>query len=160
MLHEVYKEEEIKIASWNLCLGLPNKKEYFSQIITANKIDICCMQEVGINMDYDHQILSFSGYSLLIESNDDKSRSGIYVKNGINYERRTDLEQRNNGIVILDINVKTKFRLINLYRSFNPTGVRSQREFFVNQLQTIKSALEGRDNKIQHKNTIETTNIS
>ena len=61
------------------------------------------MQEVEINMDYDHEILSFSGYSLLIESNDDKSRSGIYVKNGINYERRTDLEQRNNGIVILDI---------------------------------------------------------
>ena len=43
------------------------------------------MQEIEINKDYDYEILSFRGYSLLIESNDLKSRSGIYVKNGIDY---------------------------------------------------------------------------
>ena len=79
-------------------------------------------------------MLSFNGYSLLAESNDVKSRVGIYVKNGIDYVRRADLELRNNGMIILDIKMKSKYRLINLYRSFNPTDGSSQRDFFVNQL--------------------------
>ena len=71
--------------------------------------------------DCDPKLLSFNGYSLLAESNDVKSRVGIYVKNGIDYVRRADLELRNNGMIILDIKMKSKYRLINLYRSFNPT---------------------------------------
>ena len=34
-------EDQIKIASWNLCLGLMNKKNYVSQMIIDEKIDIC-----------------------------------------------------------------------------------------------------------------------
>ena len=41
-------ESKIKIATWNLCLGLTNKKDYVSQMITVNKIDICCMQEIDV----------------------------------------------------------------------------------------------------------------
>ena len=67
-------------------------------------------------------IKSFKGYSLLVESKDVKSRAGVYVKNGINYVRRIDLEQRNRGMLIIDINMKHKYRLINVYRSFNPPG--------------------------------------
>ena len=67
------------------------------------------MQEVEINPDYNHELLSFNGYSLLIDFNDVKSRIGIYGKNCINYVRRADLEQRYNGIMILDINVKSKY---------------------------------------------------
>ena len=95
---------EVRIASWNLCLGLGNKKDYVSQMIIENRIDICSMQEVEINPDFDGEILSFNGDSLLIEANDVKSRTGIYVKNGMGFVRRDDLEQRNNGIIILDIN--------------------------------------------------------
>ena len=40
------------------------------------------MQEVEINLDFNHELPSFNGYSLLIEYNDVKSRTGIYVKNG------------------------------------------------------------------------------
>ena len=32
---------QIKIASWNLCLGLTNKKDYVSQMILNVKIDVC-----------------------------------------------------------------------------------------------------------------------
>ena len=58
------------------------------------------------------RLLSFNGYSLLAELNDVKSRAGIYVKNGIDYVRRADLELRNNGKIVLDINMKNKYRLI------------------------------------------------
>ena len=115
-------EGKINIASWNLCLGLLNKKDYVSQMIISNKIDICCLQEIELKQDI--------GYSLLAESNYLKSRVGIYVKYGINYVRRADLELRNNGMIILDINMKSKYRLINLYRSFNPTDGSSQRDIY------------------------------
>ena len=36
------------LVSTNLCLGLTNKKDYVSQMITVNKIDICCMQEIDV----------------------------------------------------------------------------------------------------------------
>ena len=43
----------MKLASWNLCLGLANKKDLVSKIIKENEIDICAMQEIDIPADYD-----------------------------------------------------------------------------------------------------------
>ena len=34
----------VKIATWNLCLGLKNKKDYVSDVIRENEIDICLIQ--------------------------------------------------------------------------------------------------------------------
>ena len=58
----------MKLASWNLCLGLANKKDLVSKIIKENEIDICAMQEIDIPADYDTNILSFKGYELIIET--------------------------------------------------------------------------------------------
>ena len=33
--------EKIKIANWNVCLGLANKKDYVAEMIKLNNIDIC-----------------------------------------------------------------------------------------------------------------------
>ena len=41
------------IATWNICLGLKNKKEYVYDVIKEKKIDICLLQEVEIPVDYD-----------------------------------------------------------------------------------------------------------
>ena len=41
-------EDQIKIASWILCLRLMNKKNYVSQMIIDEKIDICCLQEIDL----------------------------------------------------------------------------------------------------------------
>ena len=49
-------ENSIKLATWNLCLGLRNKKDCVSQIIKANKVDICCMQDIDIPANYNHDI--------------------------------------------------------------------------------------------------------
>ena len=53
---------KMKLASWNLCLGLANKKDLVSKIIKENEIDICAMQEIDIPAGYDTNILSFKGY--------------------------------------------------------------------------------------------------
>ena len=59
--------EEIKIATWNLCLGLPNKKDYVAEIMKEKKIDICCMQETDVKNEIDINLLTFRGYTLYLE---------------------------------------------------------------------------------------------
>ena len=61
-----------------------------------NKIDICAMQEIDIPSGYDTTILSFKGYELLTENNDVKMRTGVYIRNGMNYSRQSALEGVNN----------------------------------------------------------------
>ena len=56
-------------------------------MIMMNDIDICCMHEIELKPDYDHNILTFKGYKLQIENNTIKSRVGIYIKSGIKYTR-------------------------------------------------------------------------
>ena len=63
-------ENKFKIGTWNVCLGLANQKDMISEIIVKEKIDVCCLQEVDIPASYNSDLLSFRGYSLLIEKND------------------------------------------------------------------------------------------
>ena len=57
----------IKFASWNLCLGIKNKKDYVYDTIRREKIDICLLQEVEIKKDYPAELLSSSDYKIEIE---------------------------------------------------------------------------------------------
>ena len=91
-------------------------------------------------------MLSISGYSLLTEKNSLKSRSGIYIKSSIKFTRRADLEGVDNSLVIIDIELSSKYRLINLYRVFNPQNGISQKNYFISQLNKIKIAIENKGN--------------
>ena len=55
--------KNLKLATWNLCLGLSNKKDIVSQTILSNEIDICVLQEVDIPAGYDSDLLSFGSYT-------------------------------------------------------------------------------------------------
>ena len=46
--------------SWNQCLGLTNKKDYVTEIIKRNEIEVCCMQETEVKVDYNNFTLVFS----------------------------------------------------------------------------------------------------
>ena len=46
------------------------------------KIDKCCLQEIDIQPDFNHDLLTFKGDSLQVESNGTKARAGVYVRNG------------------------------------------------------------------------------
>jgi exonuclease III len=110
----------LKIATWNLCLGLQNKKIQVKQILLSEKIDVCCMQETEIKHDYPIELLTFPGYSIEIETNDVKSRVGIYIIERLKFKRRNDLEGINSNLIIIDIIETKPVRLINVYRSFRP----------------------------------------
>ena len=113
----------VKIATWNICLGLKSKKLYVSKMIEDNSIDICCIQECEIPRDYPSNILSFKNFSLEIENNEQKSRCCTFIRDGIPYVRRTDLEGMNNNLVIIEVksNIQ-RYLIINLYRSFSQQG--------------------------------------
>jgi exonuclease III len=63
-----------KVASLNLCLGIPNKKNIVTKMITEENIDVLCMQETNVEINLDHELLSFPGYNYENETNSIKAR--------------------------------------------------------------------------------------
>ena len=132
----------VKIATWNICLGLKSKKEYVKLKIIEEKIDICCIQESEIPKDFPRDILSFKGYSLEVETNTIKSRCCTYVRGGIPYVRRSDIEGIDNNIVIIEtVFDKKTFIIVNLYRSFAEQNNVSTTVRFATQLDIIQRIL-------------------
>ena len=118
-------ELNIKIGTLNLCLGLKSKKNLIKSILKENDIDILCLQEMEVDVNFDCNLLNIPGYLLEIEENVNKRRVGCYIRDNVKYTRRKDLESVNCHMVILDLlgqRESTK-RIINLYRSFNPANV-------------------------------------
>ena len=131
----------IKLATWNLCLGLKNKKDYVVNTLRNEKIDICCLQEIEIENNFPIHNLSAKDYKFECETNDIKSRTGLYINASIEYTRINNVEGSNNGLVIIDFATTKKFRLINLYRVFNPQNGRSPLNNFEIQLRIINQAI-------------------
>ena len=132
---------QLTIGTWNLCLGLPNKKDIVVDILSTNNISICCLQETEIPTGFPENILNVGGFKIELEMNNEKRRAGIYINTEVNYVRRTDLEKENMHIVVIDVKSDIEFRIINIYRSFRPPGGISADTFFVKQLSLIKIAL-------------------
>ena len=134
-------ENNLKIGTWNLCLGLANKKDTVTDYLKANGISICCLQETEIPANYPENILNYNDYVLELESSASKKRAGIYLEKNIVYKRRGDLEKNNCHIVIVDVTCTEPVRIINIYRSFHPPDGSSQSSFFAKQLEIIKNAI-------------------
>ena len=130
----------IKIATLNLCLGIKNKRDSVKRLIQENEIDVFCMQETEVEVDFPCELLAFKGFNYENENNTVKSRCGIYVSNKISYVRRCDLEIVNKNIIVIDLNDKKKTRIINLYRPFNPMGL-TQKQFFESQLSLLNNVI-------------------
>ena len=110
----------MKLTSWNLCLGLKNKKEFVYETLNGEKIDICLLQEVEIKSDYPSELLSSKNYIIEVKTSTNKGRCAIAVKKTINYTRRHDLEDSDMSICVIDTNGSIKYRIVNFYRLFNP----------------------------------------
>ena len=134
----------IKIATWNLCLGLFHKKDYVRALIDENNVDLFALQETELSSDILETNLSIKGFAIEVEQNDEKRRVAIYVKNTILYKRRVDLEQKNLHLMILDIETMPPIRLINIYRTFNPQDGSTARENFKKQLNLINMVTDSK----------------
>ena len=81
---------------------LENKIGKNKFVMSSIDIDVLCMQELKVEHDYDCNLLSIPGYVLEIE-NSTKKRIGCYIRDNLNYERRTDLEAMNTHLLIIDL---------------------------------------------------------
>ena len=108
-------------------MGLQNKRDLVLNELNKNDIDLCCLQETELGPNYPTNILSSSDFELEVEDNDIKKRVGIYINSRIKYMRRLDLEERNTHLIIIDLMLESKIRIITLYRSFRPPGQCSER---------------------------------
>ena len=135
------KNKNWNIATWNLCLGIANKKDTVTAYINANEIQICCLQETEIPMGFPENLLNCGGYNIELEMNSLKKRVGIYNQRNVNYIRRTDLEKENHHIVIIDVKNEISFRIMSLYRSFRPQDGVSPEAFFTAQIGVLRGAL-------------------
>ena len=78
----------IKVATWNIWLGLKNKKDYVYEKLLQEKIDICALQEVEVDKTYPHSLLTSKDYTIEIEQASAKARNAFVINKRINYTRR------------------------------------------------------------------------
>ena len=79
--------------------------------------------------------------NLELELNTTKKRVGTYIRKGVPYTRKFELEKPDHHVVVIDINAGVNLRIINLYRSFRPQGGISPQSLFSAQLEIVKNAL-------------------
>ena len=115
--------------------------------LVEEKIDIALLQEVDIAKDFPHELLTNKDYSLEIEKSKIKSRCAIAIKNNINYTRKHELEGEDLSLIIIDISSSTNYRIINVYRQFNPPDNLSQTEHFDLQLKQCELAARNLNGK-------------
>ena len=65
----------LKIGTWNLCLGLANKKDIVTQCLRALNIKICCLQETEILSNFPVNILNCGNYTVELENEIEKLKS-------------------------------------------------------------------------------------
>ena len=52
MSYNTRKVDNLKISTWNLCLGLINKKEIVTDYLQSKNVQVCCLQETEIPMNF------------------------------------------------------------------------------------------------------------
>ena len=76
--------------------------------------------ETEINKNFDHNLLSFLGFTIETENNTSVSRVAFYISNVVEHIRRTDLEDDDLNLIIIDLMGSVRRRIINVYRSYSP----------------------------------------
>ena len=64
----------IKLATWNVCLGMQHKKDYIIDTLRKEEIDVCMIQEAEISKDYPINLLSSNDYKIECENSTVKAR--------------------------------------------------------------------------------------
>ena len=67
------------------------------------------MQETDLEPNYPIGLLNFTGYNIESELNIFKSRTAIYIKQGILYTKRPDLEDSNSGLIYWSLQSRKKY---------------------------------------------------
>ena len=133
-------KDNIKICTWNICLGARCKMSLIKDLILENSIDVLCLQEVEINKNEDTSIYNIENFSVEFEKVMDgfKIRTLIYISNTLQYRRMTELEVDDCHIVALKL-VKQGLILASLYRTYQITTHQNHLAAFEDQISVLKN---------------------
>ena len=112
-------KKQLKIGTWNLCIGLAMKMNYVKTVLTQNDIDILFLQEIEILDKFDLGLLNITGFVLEYEkrSTGKKKRLVCYIRETISYKRT--LEEENSHVIVLKLNPSFSVdNIAGLYRTF------------------------------------------
>jgi exonuclease III len=136
----------LKIATWNVCLGASTKLNFLDEILSKNNLDILFVQESEVSPE-DYSGLNITNYNsefATIEKTS-KSRCMAFVKSSLNYNRRTDFEGKDDNLIFLEIFLKReKVKIAGIYRSFRVLPPDTNHlTTFTRQLQHVRSFAAG-----------------
>jgi len=124
--------KEIKILSWNACLGALNKIDYIKNIIKEFKPDVAFIQEAEISQNMQLPLLNIIGYDTTLSSNSPKKRLLCYTKTTLKNTKTifNDLEL---------IRVETNnYEIYGLYRPFKTPQNMSSSNYLTNLVRNVK----------------------
>ena len=133
------EEKNLKICTWNVCLGARNKLSQIKDLIIENAIDILCLQEVDIESDENLDDYEIGDYSLEAEvvTQPHKRRTMMYISNKILYKRKREAEGGDNHIILIHV-LKQNVMLASLYRTYQLTQHTNHQSAFCDQLAVLE----------------------
>ena len=129
------KLKQIKICTWNICLGILHKMYLVKKFIEENDIDILCIQEAEMKAEDNMDLIHIPGFNLELENTSEnfKIRTLTYIREGIVYERMNQFEKENAHVICIKL-VKENINLASLYRTYKLTHLTSHKTAFEEQV--------------------------
>ena len=90
---------------------LPNRVPQINNIIQKYKPQLFCINELNLMRNDDISSFSFPGYKLEVDTlirTDSAARTGILIREGTKYKRRTDLDTKGTATVWLQVSQQGK----------------------------------------------------
>jgi len=110
------RPQQMRLATWNCCSGLSTKTDFLKDFLKLHKIDIICLQETELKeRDEESDYFNINNYLFEPSLCKPNSRTCIYVKNDLIYERIVKFYNDNLEIITLRF---SDFVLISYYRTF------------------------------------------
>ena len=107
--------------------ALHNRIDQLNHLIETHKPDIFIINKFNIEKNDTTTRNQFTGYKLELDNlmkTDDKSRTGLLIRDNLIYKRRPDLESEGNSVIWIQVKTKERkqFLLQAVYRQFTRLG--------------------------------------
>jgi len=140
--------KNIRIVTWNVCLGSKCKISIIKDFLNENEIDVLCLQEVEIKPGEGIDEYEIQNYCIELENTSAqfKIRTMMYINRNIGYRRLHSIERPDTHLIFVHL-LGPNVYVASLYRTYQLTVHLDHLSAFNEQIETLTSLFEG-DKKI------------
>ena len=127
----------LKIASWNVCLGISNKLNHIQNILETESIDVLFVQEAEIQNQTNTQFYQINGFKLVTSEtiNTGKARSCCFIRNTIKFKQN---KLKDNSIELISLRIGD-LTVNGIYRPFKIPHHNNHREYMESLTSELKT---------------------